>query len=76
VQSPIPDGDNEVVVADGECAREVKRVSSAQRTAAGEPTSALFDISRQLYLSGRRPELFPSPLRVEQFTHLKIVVPR
>jgi hypothetical protein len=76
VQAAVPDGDNKVVVVDGQCARQVNRVRSAQCVSAGEMTGTLLDFGRQLHLPGRGPELLPGLLDLDEFLGAKLVVPR
>jgi hypothetical protein len=62
VQPPVPDGQGEVGVADGQGAGQVHGISSAERVGAGQVSGVALDGSGQLDRSDGSPVLFPGLL--------------
>ena len=62
VQAAIPDGDDEVRVADGQGAREVDGVRTSQRLRAGQLPGVLLDGGGELDRARGRPEAIPGLL--------------
>lgn len=67
VEPPVPDGDDEVGVADGQGTGEVERVGSEQRLIAGELAGVALHRRGELDRPGRCPVAFPVPLGGVQF---------
>jgi len=75
MQAPVPDGYDKVIVIDGQGARQVNRVRTAQRVSLGEMAGLLLNLGRQLHLPGGGPELLPGLLGLEQLLCAEFVIP-
>ena len=74
VQPPVPHGQGEVRVADGQGAGQVHGVSAAERVGAGQRSGVALDGCGQLDRADGGPVLFPGLLGCVQVGFTEVVV--